>query len=164
MRRGSLPDLGPRGEGWVVGQLLLLAANGALGLLALPTTWGTPGYLRGVQLAAGGLLMLVGFLCAVMGVRDLGRNLTATPRPRMGAELVIHGIYTRIRHPIYAGLIEGAIGWAGVSGSPAAFVAAVALAAWLDLKSRREEAWLIDHYPGYAAYRARTHRFVPRVY
>jgi protein-S-isoprenylcysteine O-methyltransferase Ste14 len=164
MRRRTLPDLGPRGEGWVAGQVLLLSANGILGLLALPATWGSTGYLRGIQVVAGALLMLVGFASAVLGVRDLGPNLTATPRPRAGAQLVSHGIYTRLRHPIYAGLMEGAIGWAGFTGSPLAFLAAVALAVWLDLKARREERWLEEHYAGYTEYRARTHRFVPGVY
>lgn len=164
MSRLSIPDLGPRGEGWVAGQMILLIANGALGLLALPVTWGAPGYLRGIQVVAGAVLMLVGFLSAVLGVRDLGPNLTATPRPRAGAELISDGIYSRLRHPIYAGLIEGSIGWAGFTGSVPAFFAAAALAVWLDLKARREERWLIEHYPGYAGYRARTRRFVPGLY
>jgi protein-S-isoprenylcysteine O-methyltransferase Ste14 len=162
--RLSIPDLGPRGEGWVAGQMILLVANGALGLLALPVTWGAPGYLHALQVVAGGLLMLVGFLSAVLGIRDLGPNLTATPRPRAGAELVSGGIYTRLRHPIYAGLIEGSIGWSGLTASAPAFIAAAALALWLDLKARREERWLVEHYAGYADYRARTHRFVPGVY
>jgi protein-S-isoprenylcysteine O-methyltransferase Ste14 len=38
------------------------------------------------------------------------------------------------------------------------------LAVWMDLKARREEAWLLARYPGYAAYRARSRRFVPRIY
>ena len=36
------------------------------------------------------------------------------------------------------------------------------LIALLDLKARREEAWLEERYAGYEAYRLRTpHRFVP---
>ncbi len=38
------------------------------------------------------------------------------------------------------------------------------LAVVLDLKARREEAWLADRYPDYDAYRAATHRFVPGLY
>jgi protein-S-isoprenylcysteine O-methyltransferase Ste14 len=41
---------------------------------------------------------------------------------------------------------------------------AVLLAGWLDLKSRREEAWLVERYPAYAEYRARTARFVAGLY
>jgi protein-S-isoprenylcysteine O-methyltransferase Ste14 len=78
--------------------------------------------------------------------------------------MVERGIYRRIRHPIYAGLILAAIGWATLSGSPPAFAAAVALAVFMDAKARREEAWLADRYAEYAAYRTRTKRFLPGVY
>jgi protein-S-isoprenylcysteine O-methyltransferase Ste14 len=74
------------------------------------------------------------------------------------------GIYARVRHPIYAGVIAGAFGWGLVAVSGAALAVAVLLAVWLDLKSRREEAWLLAHHAGYAAYRTRTRRFVPSVY
>jgi len=35
---------------------------------------------------------------------------------------------------------------------------------FFDLKSRREERWLEERYPGYAAYRARTRRLIPGLY
>jgi hypothetical protein len=34
----------------------------------------------------------------------------------------------------------------------------------LDLKSRREEVWLTQKYPGYAALARRTKKFVPGIY
>jgi protein-S-isoprenylcysteine O-methyltransferase Ste14 len=40
----------------------------------------------------------------------------------------------------------------------------VLLGCFFDLKSRREEAWLLVAYPGYAAYRARVRRLVPFIY
>ena len=66
--------------------------------------------------------------------------------------------------PIYIGLIALAVGWACVTLSPLALVAAATLAVVLDLKARREEAWLATRYPEYPAYQARTHRFIPGVY
>jgi protein-S-isoprenylcysteine O-methyltransferase Ste14 len=45
-----------------------------------------------------------------------------------------------------------------------ALVLALGLAAVLDLKARREEAWLVVRYPGYAAYARRTRRFLPGLY
>jgi protein-S-isoprenylcysteine O-methyltransferase Ste14 len=50
------------------------------------------------------------------------------------------------------------------AGSLAALVLTAALALLLDLKARREEAWLLQRLPGYGAYRARTHKFVPGIY
>jgi len=40
----------------------------------------------------------------------------------------------------------------------------VVLGGFFDLKSRREEAWLVAAYPGYAAYRARVRKLIPFVY
>jgi len=158
-----LPSLGPRGEGWVVGQLALIVLEGLMSLQALgalpPRTllgWGSVG--SGLVVAAAGAWV------AFRGIRDLGHNLTAVPAPVPGAQLVDTGIYRRVRHPIYAGVILVGIGWALLSVSAAALVVALALAVWLDLKSRREETWLMAHHPGYRAYRARTRRFIAGLY
>jgi protein-S-isoprenylcysteine O-methyltransferase Ste14 len=35
---------------------------------------------------------------------------------------------------------------------------------FFDLKARREEAWLLAAYPGYAAYRRRVRKLFPFVY
>jgi protein-S-isoprenylcysteine O-methyltransferase Ste14 len=66
-----------------------------------------------------------------------------------------------VRHPIYSGLILAAFGWAMVQASIVAVVLAGVLAAFLRVKSSREEAWLIQRFPGYAAYRARIPRLIP---
>ena len=158
-----VPSLGPRGEGWVIGQGILLLAVAALGLPglgALPPDlavgWAT--VILGLAAMAGGLLI------GGLALRDLGASLTAKPHPRDDAQFVDAGIYRIIRHPMYAALITTAFGWVLVTTSAQAAVATVALAIWLDLKSRREEAWLLGHYSEYDAYRQRTRRFIPGAY
>jgi protein-S-isoprenylcysteine O-methyltransferase Ste14 len=163
MSATRVPSLGPRGEGWVVGQgvlMLAVAALGAPGLGALPpdSIVGWARVLLGLAVMAGGLLI------GGLAIRDLGASLTALPHPRAGAQFVDAGIYRVIRHPMYAALIATSLGWVLVTASLPAAVATVALAVWLDLKSRREEAWLRGHYPEYEAYRRRTHRFIPGAY
>ncbi|MEX1296499.1 MAG: isoprenylcysteine carboxylmethyltransferase family protein [Candidatus Limnocylindrales bacterium] len=153
-----LPSLGPRGEGWVILQFLLLPAVAFAGLvdpLALD------GILADVGLVAGLALIALGALLGGRGLLDLGRNLTPVPHPRDGAQLVQSGVYARARHPIYGGLMLMAVGWGLVSASPLTLVLAGVLALFFGLKSRREEAWLLEHYAGYAEYMERTRRFVP---
>jgi protein-S-isoprenylcysteine O-methyltransferase Ste14 len=158
----DLPDLGPRGEGWVAIQLALLAViaiagplTGALGGGALGGPLGIVATLAGVALlGAGGAL-------AVRGIIDLRDALTPLPHPRDDAQLVEDGVYARARHPIYGGLIIGAIGWSVLWLSPTTLLLAGGLAVFFRLKSAREERWLIERFPGYAAYRQRTHRFLP---
>jgi protein-S-isoprenylcysteine O-methyltransferase Ste14 len=86
------------------------------------------------------------------------------PRPRPDGRLVTTGIYSHVRHPIYAGMILAGIGWSAITRSLAAFAVALLLGALLDAKARREEAWLVERYPDYEEYRRRSKRFVPRVY
>jgi protein-S-isoprenylcysteine O-methyltransferase Ste14 len=157
----NLPALGPRGEGWVAAQLVLFAAIGLGGLISVLSV---NGGLFPLTLAAGVVIIAVGLLVAVRGAVALGSNLTPFPRPRPSATLVETGAYRYVRHPIYSGLVLAAGGWSVATASPLALVPTVLLALLFDTKSRREEAWLTERLPAYAAYRARTRKFVPGVY
>ncbi|MFM7719201.1 MAG: methyltransferase family protein [Actinomycetota bacterium] len=154
-----LPDLGPRGEGYVLGQFLLVVAVAVVAALVPRWPAGLAGALRVVGLAS----VTAGFGLFALAVRDLGTSLTAYPRPGEGAALRTGGIYARVRHPIYGGLALLAVGWSFVRG-PLALVPTAALVALLVAKSIREEAFLVERYPDYAAYRERVRRrFIPGI-
>ena len=115
--------------------------------------------------AAGGTLLALGLLLFASAVLRLGASLTPLPVPRSGATLKDSGPYRLVRHPIYGGGILVALGWSIVFASIAGLCLTLALTLVLDLKSRREELWLAEHYDGYAAYRRRTpRRFLPFLY
>jgi protein-S-isoprenylcysteine O-methyltransferase Ste14 len=162
-RGGHLPDLGPHGEGWVVGQVALIGLVVVLGLpgprrIPPESVIGWVGFLLGVAAIGIGAWLLI------RGVADLGRSLSPLPRPRPDGRLIDTGIYARLRHPIYAGMIVAAFGWSALTGSLGALVATLLLAVFLDAKARREEAWLLERYDGYADYRRRSKRFLPGIY
>jgi protein-S-isoprenylcysteine O-methyltransferase Ste14 len=158
--RTRLPDLGPRGEGWVALQVVLFA------LLALAGTagpaWADPWL--SIGRVGGAAIIAAGLVVAVLGLVGLRENLTAVPRPVEGGRLVETGVYGVVRHPIYTGIIAAATGWGLVSASPLALLVAVILGAFFDVKARREEAWLLAAYPAYAGYRRRVRKLVPFVY
>jgi protein-S-isoprenylcysteine O-methyltransferase Ste14 len=112
----------------------------------------------------GGLLIVGGLAIAVLGVANLGPSMSAMPRPADQAVQISHGVYSQIRHPIYAGLVCAAVGWSVLSASFVALALSVVLAIVLDLKARREELWLRERFAGYAAYAGRTKRFMPGIY
>jgi protein-S-isoprenylcysteine O-methyltransferase Ste14 len=155
-----LPDLGRRGEGWFLLQLVFFGAIAVSGFTG--PAWS--GWLLAAGIALGGVLVLCGGILALRGVLDLRENLTPFPKPLDTAQLVETGAYRLVRHPIYGGLILGALGWGLVRAAPLALLGAVALAVFFDLKSRREEIWLSERYREYPAYRNRTRRLLPWIY
>jgi len=69
-----------------------------------------------------------------------------------------------LRHPLYSSLMFASAGWALVWSSAVALAAALTLAVLLDAKARVEERWLLERFPGYAAYAGRVRRLLPWIY
>ena len=149
--------MGKRGEVWFLLQMVLFAV---IFFAPQATCFACPPWLKWVGLA----ILAVGGLFGTWGMLALGRNLTPFPKPIEGGELVTHGPYQFVRHPIYAGLIFGTLGWALFRANLLGLALAVLLFIFFDLKSRREERWLREAYPGYEAYQQRVKKLVPWVY
>lgn len=152
---------GARGEWYVVAQAALFLLI-IFGPRAGPALDASPYAL--VLSVAGGGLIAAGSLLALAGVFDLGRNLTPLPRPKDNATLVQTGAYRIVRHPIYSGLIMMVWGWALWAQDWFLMGYAVALFIFFDFKSRREELWLREKFPEYAAYQTRVRKLIPFVY
>ena len=147
-----------RGGTWVLAQGALL---GSVVLLAI--FFRGSGFPAGIQIA-GVALMIVGAGVALAGTWALGRNLTPFPKPMERAQLVQHGIYAVIRHPLYTSVITVAFGWALVWQSWPALLVAVMLIPFFHAKARHEERWLREKFPDYADYERRVRRFIPWIY
>jgi protein-S-isoprenylcysteine O-methyltransferase Ste14 len=152
-----MPSLGPRGEGWVAIQAVLLLAAASAGWFG--SRWPEGTLIWRVALAA--FLAIAGVALMVGGFRRLGSQLTPYPRPVAEGELKQHGVYGLVRHPIYGGAVLFCLAWSLVS-SPWALVPTALLALLFEGKRRREEAWLADHDPRYEDYVRRVRRrFIP---
>lgn len=157
------PTLGPRGEGWLAGQVVLMTAIGVAGVSrivdagsAMP--WAPLASIVGIGLIGTGVAVS---LAAYGALRS---TFSPFPRPIDGGHVVASGIYRRVRHPMYVGVVLGGMGWSIATGSAAGLAITAGLAVLFDIKARLEEAWLTARYPDYAAYRSRTRRFIPGVY
>lgn len=135
--------------------VLVLLQFAALAVLALPWTGG-PWHAAAWVPLAGAVLLGAWTLR-----HNRPGNFGVMPEVRPGAQLVTGGPYAYVRHPMYLAVLLAAagllVGWRG-GAHAAAFVVLLAV---LHVKAGREEALLAAHFPGYAAYRARTKRLIP---
>jgi len=155
--------LGKKGEGYVIIQFVLFGLIFVAPFLTRsynnwPFPWQTLG------LTAGLVLMGCGLILAFWGLLSLGDNLTAVPHPKENARMVENGAYRLVRHPIYSGIILGALGWSLFMTSGLSLLLVLVLFLFFDAKSRQEEKWLAEKYENYPAYQTRVKKLIPFIY
>jgi protein-S-isoprenylcysteine O-methyltransferase Ste14 len=124
-----------------------------------------PGGYAVAAYAVGATLLALGLLFLAAAGIQLGSSLTPFPAPRGGEELTTTGAYGLARHPMYGGGILIALGWTIIFATVVGLAFTVVLTLFLDLKARREEAWLRERLPGYEDYQRQTpHKLRPFIY
>lgn len=152
---------GPRGEWYVVVQivlfvLILWAPRNVSGL-----SWPLSGAVSSIT---GIVLMALGMALSIAAALNLGTNLTPLPHPKDDASLVVSGPYRLLRHPMYGGVILLALGWAFYVEGWLTLACTALTILFFDIKTRREECWLLQRFPDYAAYRTRVRKLIPFIY
>jgi protein-S-isoprenylcysteine O-methyltransferase Ste14 len=142
------------------GRLLVFAQFGLILILALfPDSENVNSQAE----IAGTAFLLLGLLLLFAGFRGLGKSLTANPVPVDDGVLVMTGIYARLRHPIYTGLLVLTMGLVLASGVWAQLIAWFGLLGLLIYKMRWEETLLTAKYKGYAEYKSRVPALFPKL-
>lgn len=144
--------------GLVAVQFMLLVAL-AFSLLLLPPDQVLWLRLLGLAAALAGVAIATFAILTHLRVNRALVSISPAPNPQL--QLVESGPYCCVRHPIYLGVMLTAGGAALAHGHPAGLVIALLLVLFFAGKARFEESWLARVYPAYAAYRARTGRFLP---
>lgn len=104
------------------------------------------------------LLIAVGSIPVVWGHLALGWR---THFPSMGDTLVRDGLYSQLRHPIYAGGLLIFIGLALLRPTTTVTLACGLGFAWLIVQARLEEIDLLQRIPAYKEYMEEVPRFIP---
>jgi protein-S-isoprenylcysteine O-methyltransferase Ste14 len=108
--------------------------------------------------AAGGALR-------IWPVFVLGRRFSGLVAIQPGHTLVTSGLYGRIRHPSYLGLLVNALGWALAFRSGIGVLLTALMLAPLLVRIRAEETLLCSQFGArYDEYRRRTSRLIPGLY
>ena len=112
--------------------------------------------------AAGVFLYTTGLAMAIAGRRQLCNSWSDIEAPGQvaKADLISHGLYGYIRHPIYTGDILLLTGLELALNSLLLFGILLMIPAIL-LQAIKEERLLIRNLPGYRDYCQRTKRFLP---
>lgn len=153
------------------GAVRLLRVIGLLFAAALLTYLVAPGWIDWASLSVpqivrigGALLSIVSLPLLVWVFRSLRGNVTPTSATRVDHELVTHGPYRWIRHPLYT---FGAMFWTGICILAANWLLLLLLATAILGVTRRtplEEQRLLDEFGDeYRAYLHRTGRYFPRI-
>jgi len=142
------------------GRLLVFAQFGLILILALfPDSENVNSQAE----IAGTAFLLLGLLLLFAGFRGLGKSLTANPVPVDDGILVTTGIYARLRHPIYTGLLVLTMGLVVSSGVWSQLIPWFGLLGLLIYKMRWEETLLSAKHKGYAAYKSRVPALFPKL-
>lgn len=154
---------GTRGE-WLVAAQVALMALVFFGPRSIGGLGSSPWPAAPVWRVTGVALVISGLALLLAGGIGLGPGLTPLPYPKDGARLVESGPFALVRHPMYSGGVFIAFGWALCACSWLTVADSFLLFVFLDVKSRREERWLEEKFPGYRDYKRRVARFIPFVY
>ncbi len=143
--------------------LLQFVLFGVLGLVVLLTPMEpVPPVARVIGLG----LMVIGLavvLAAILTHQTVNRKTpNIVPDPDQQVGMVTTGLYARMRHPIYGGILFAAFGVGLVHGGMYTWAVVAAMYIFFYAKSRYEEALLLHAYPEYKAYMMRTGRLLPR--
>jgi len=139
------------------------------------TAWQSHGLIAGFGSVEtlGPLLGWLGIACLVLGiairlaaVAALRRQFTTMVTIVAQHRLVDSGLYRRVRHPAYLGLLLSLLGFGLCSGNWVSLAAAIGLPlAAIVYRIRIEERALLRHFgQTYSEYVSRTHRLLPGIY
>ena len=106
-------------------------------------------------------LIIAGTIGSLVAVSRLGASFSVMPEAR---KLVTRGPYTVIRHPLYLAEMIGVLGLVLQFQQPWATLVGAAVFGLQYWRTVFEERVLMQAYPDYTNYRARTWRFLPYVF
>ena len=113
----------------------------------------------------GVVLYISGCTLRIWPVFVLGRRFSGLVAVQAGHTLVTTGVYGRIRHPSYLGLLVLLLGWALAFRAGVGVLLAGLMIPPLLARIRSEERLLSEQFgEEYEAYRSRTSRLIPGLY
>jgi protein-S-isoprenylcysteine O-methyltransferase Ste14 len=108
----------------------------------------------------GWFLLALGCVLMVMA---LGALRGRAAMPSTSDQLIQHGPYAYVRHPIHVGLLLSLMALVLIRPTQTAALADAIGVVWVVVQSRLEEIDLVQRIPAYRGYLSRVPRFIPRM-
>jgi len=142
---------------------LFVGIQGIFFLLYLfKTEWPFPTLPDFVSIIGLGL-GVIGCLVMIIALFQLGPSLSPFPTPKAKAQLVQHGLYKWVRHPIYTGIIIATLGLGIYTAQLSRVLLSAALWMLFYWKASYEEQLLAQKYKDYESYQRKTGMLFPRI-
>lgn len=118
-----------------------------------------------LHMVVGLILILSGYGLMFTSLFTLRKNYSSTLVIRRDHQLVTHGVYRYVRHPIYLGVLIVAAGFTVLAGSLRGFLIMALLLPILLIRIRLEERLLLTAFgEQYQRYQNRTRKLIPFLY
>jgi protein-S-isoprenylcysteine O-methyltransferase Ste14 len=113
---------------------------------------------------AGVVLAYAGLPLTIWSRARLGRYWSGVVALKHDHRLIQSGPYRLVRHPLYSGLILGAVGWGLCVTTWTSLLGVLSLVTCLERRAYKEDAFLASEFGAeFEAYRQRTGRLIPRL-
>jgi protein-S-isoprenylcysteine O-methyltransferase Ste14 len=155
----------PAQAGWWGGVLFVVAMVAGLAGPLLAVAGAVPAQAPAAVQTLGLVLALAGFAATLAGQTGMGASWRIGVDPDERTELVTGGVFAHVRNPIFTAMVAAQAGVALMVPTWVTLLALVALvvAVQLQVRSIEEPHLLRVHGSAYAAYVARTGRFLPGI-
>jgi len=112
----------------------------------------------------GLVIAATGVAISIWARLSLGANWSGIVTLKENHELIRTGLYSRIRHPIYTGILLAFVGTAIIEGELRCLVGFAILLATFHFKAKREEGLLHQEFgAGFVDHHSRTGMFLPKL-
>ena len=155
---------GEKGEYWVIAQTVLSIDFVLLPVYPITALDSLSPFWQSIRWVLMGVFGLIAALFLIWGGVELGSNLTPLPHPKKDGSLVKTGIYSIVRHPLYSGVIFGAIAYSAWQWSLTHVIGSVVFLLFFDFKARKEELWLKNKFSDYHSYQLQVKKLIPWIY
>lgn len=107
--------------------------------------------------------MVIGIAIIAISMLQLNKNLSPFPSPKKNSELITSGLFSKIRHPIYFGILLLGFSVAIYQNSGFKILISFFMLILFYFKTGFEEKQLSLKFPEYRNYKMNTGRFIPKI-